>query len=453
MAANLFRMIALENESTIPYTDNYTDNVLALDSQLRGIDFALEQLSSLSKIKAILLKNKDRKLSKASIKIGKLAVENISQSLGLQHEIGIISLEGFKEDTDTNVAIESITDTIKKIWESILKTFKNIWEKIVSFFSSNKARSNNDVSRARRTEKEFKDIQEEIKKNEVVLPQMPFIETSQFTIPLKYLNRELTDKDIFDLIEDISILGKQLKFFIDEVENTHSIIEQQIAVVSKAMDNDPVGGSTIAMLNQEQMFNGIFNFIQNLPGLDDSQTKLREHLNEAIPKDTKVDSNSVRILNKLNYGSGICFYTLINDPNPYRYNITVLQNCYEDSDTVKFKVFSPENIDLFAVKVVALTNASKELTDHTETKIRSIKTYHTKIISFLETNQKNINEVNEDVLLRNFGYIRNITTAILELAINSSKSFEAYFSTVHYFAELNEYFKKYYEEAVKKATT
>lgn len=454
MAKNLFKLIALENEEEyITSNDNYTNNVLALDGELRGIDFAIEQITNLSKIKAILLKNKDRKPSKSSIKIGKLAIENVSKSLGLEREINIVVMEGFSGD---NVSVESMTEsiveTIKKIWESIVKTFKSIWEKIMAFFSSNKPRANNDVSRARRTDKEFKDIHEEIKKNEIVLPEFGAINLTQLTAPLNYLGTDLSDTDLLDHVETVSNLGKQLELFINTVEQTHSVIEQTIQKVADVMDKDPVGGSHIYMAT-ETMFASIFNFIQSLPKVDDSQERLRDYLNDIIPKDTRVDSNSVRILNKLNYGAGICFYTLVNETNPYKYNISVIPSCFDDKYETNLKVPDITNIDLYSVKIVALTNSAKELTEHVDIKIKSIKNFHTKIISFLEANQKNINESNEDILVKNFNYIRQMTTVILELATNTSKSFEEYFKTVHYFAELNEYFKKSYQQAVEKATT
>jgi hypothetical protein len=454
MTVKLFDQIALENEEEyFSGNDNYTDNVLALDNQLRGIDFAIEQISSLSKIKAILLKNKDRKPSRSSIKIGKLAVENVSKSLGLEHEISTIATEGFDGDNvSVESMVESIVDTIKKIWESIVRTFKSIWEKIMSFFSSNKPRVNNDASRAKRTEKDFKDIQEEIKRNEIVLPVSNLIDLTQFTAPINYLNKELSDTDLLDHIEIISNLGKQLKLFIDTVEETHSVINQTIQTVADFMDQDPVGGSNIYTAAQT-MFDGLYHYIQNLPKLDDSQQQLREKLNDVVAADTKVDSNSVRIFNKLNYGAGICFYTLVNEIHPPIYKISVIPNCTNDHDQVRFKVPDVTNIDLYSVKIVTLTGDVKELSEHIDNKIKSIKNLHTKIMSFLEVNQKNINESNEDILVRNFNYIRQMTTTILELATNTAKSFEEYFKTVHYFAELNEYFKRHYQEAIKKATT
>jgi hypothetical protein len=454
MTVKLFNQIALEDNESVDPSDitNYKDDVIALDNNLRGIDFAMEQISTLSKIKSILLKNKDRKLNKSSIKIGKLAIENITKSLSIYHEVSAVSTENFNEATvSTESIVSSIVETIKKIWDSIVKTFKAIWEKIISFFSGSKTRNNNDVSRARRTEKEFKDIQEEIVKNEIVLPEMPEVIPVQFIKPLNYLNKTLTDLDLLDHIKIVTDLGQQLKYFIDEIEGTHSIINQTIHSMEPVMDQDPVGASGVYMIAEEMMLSGIMAYINNLGQVNESQANIRKHLNEIIPQDSKIDSTSVRILNKLNYGAGICFYALIGDPVRFNCHITVVQNCYEDSDKVSFKIPDNTNMDLFANRVLELAKVNKELNEHAEDKVKSIKNYHTKIITFLENNQKNINQSNEDILVKNFNYIKDLTNVILQMAVNSSKSFETYSNTVHYFTELNEYFKRHYQEVVKKA--
>lgn len=115
-----------------------------IDAMLGGIESAMESLETLNKLKAVIQKQKNRKPSKSSIKIGMLAMERIKDSVGIFKDQLVVAQECFTEDS---VSLEGITAVMQSIWDAIVRTFKAIWDAITSLFSSNSQKKAHDESK------------------------------------------------------------------------------------------------------------------------------------------------------------------------------------------------------------------------------------------------------------------------------------------------------------------
>lgn len=126
----------------------YDSNV---DAMVGGIEAAMESLQALQKLKAAFQKQKNRKPSKSSIKIGMLAMERIKDSVGIFDGQLIVAQECFTEDS---VSVEGISDIMRSIWDAIVRTFQAVWDAITRLFSS---------STDSKTKKQAKDSYENVK--------------------------------------------------------------------------------------------------------------------------------------------------------------------------------------------------------------------------------------------------------------------------------------------------
>ena len=75
-----------------------------------------------------------------TLEVAQIAIEAIYTRLGLTSRKSLPSLEGLTEKADlkdaARVTIESISDSVKKIWEAILKAFEMIASKIKEFYNT-----------------------------------------------------------------------------------------------------------------------------------------------------------------------------------------------------------------------------------------------------------------------------------------------------------------------------
>ena len=81
-------------------------------------------------------------VSETAAEIATIVVESLRDKLGLRGYVRPMpSLESFgttsSRVTATNLAIESIGDTVSRAWEAVKAFFKKIWEKIKNFYRDN----------------------------------------------------------------------------------------------------------------------------------------------------------------------------------------------------------------------------------------------------------------------------------------------------------------------------
>ena len=143
---------------------NTTNLILSLEDEYNSIDAdfnaietmddniddgfqAMDELSKIGSIAEEAISNRNG-MSLESMKITISAISNINSKLGLKTvDKGIVALESTVEEaTDisrSKVALESVKDKMKLIWDSIMSVFKwiaqmiaRLIDKIISFFSS-----------------------------------------------------------------------------------------------------------------------------------------------------------------------------------------------------------------------------------------------------------------------------------------------------------------------------
>lgn len=79
-------------------------------------------------------------VDETTAEVAEIAVEAICARLGIRSQQKVIpALESFGSKgsklTATKVAVEGISDTLKKVWEAIKKAFVTVWQKIKDFFA------------------------------------------------------------------------------------------------------------------------------------------------------------------------------------------------------------------------------------------------------------------------------------------------------------------------------
>lgn len=155
-------VIVNDVEKSFDDTD-ITKQAVYLDDNLKALESTLAIEAS---IHGAMTPNAARMLQ--------IAQESINRSLGITtSDNGIPSFEHFNNSRTsgpcTILAMESISSTMKKIWESIKKFFKNIWKAIKGFFM-------NLFIEKERSKKDY----EEIKKLLDDLPSLPSTTSTSF---------------------------------------------------------------------------------------------------------------------------------------------------------------------------------------------------------------------------------------------------------------------------------
>lgn len=140
------------------------EEVKELDKELTEdeatLSEGLEAFRTLNRLESLLINTKGKELSPISQEAFDVALGSICNHLGVKKEVVVrkYSLESHNL-SKSDIALESVGDFIKDVWEKIKKFFAKLWEgikaffdKLASFFKSNK-----------------KDLEEKDKKLEVLL--------------------------------------------------------------------------------------------------------------------------------------------------------------------------------------------------------------------------------------------------------------------------------------------
>jgi hypothetical protein len=374
MASKLFDSISLEEieeANSIRDSENYVENSLALDNHFRGISQAFEEISYLNKIRNILIKNKSKGLSKAGKILSTLAVENITSKLNLDN-VNILSLESLNTSDSMNVAIESIGETIRSIWKAIVDTFKYIWEKIKSFFLGSKHKVKVTSSKAKRNHEEIKELVADIKKYEVPVPDVVQIQEESLLKPLKYLNKNLSEKDVLDLPIHVLTLSKILSDLIHEVEKLHVSIEMN----SSMIQNDDIDSYlTFCKTTKEEsnfiVYKTFTDYVANLPFAMENDAKQKALLNEALDAGDVIKSETVKLIDGFINGGSLCMFSLANR-DVGKYLLKNLPNCEDDKAFVTIAIPSVDLIESFSDKVLSMNKTMEDLSDLYNAKFNSL---------------------------------------------------------------------------------
>lgn len=117
-----------------------TENSNDIEEMVTATEEAVADAESLGEIQDVMQESVDEGegLPEEAAEIAEVAVESICRRLGISNTKIIPAMESFGSKhsrlSATKIAIESIGDTLKKIWEAIKAAFIRVWDKIKTFF-------------------------------------------------------------------------------------------------------------------------------------------------------------------------------------------------------------------------------------------------------------------------------------------------------------------------------
>lgn len=280
-------------------------NGIPLDTQekLDGIELGFEAIAALERIKSIL---SNKTLDKTTLKLSRIAFEDIKNQVGIYNDGTLISMECFTNDT---VALEGFTAFIEAIWDAIVRTFKAIWESIRSLFGSSEIKAKE--KQAEEIVKDYKTPQTEkapAHTGHEAPPILSKVEVSGFQTIAKHF-QYLGDKiKVADLISEIgkirkSILGCEEMLKALEVANMNMDV---------AVDRFQTVGIDEKSLNFFETGNAAYYdaILDNLAKSEDLGSYKKE-LDEKLSIDYhSVDRQSVRNLDGLSRGSKVFAFHL-----------------------------------------------------------------------------------------------------------------------------------------------
>jgi len=260
-----------------------------IDAMVGGIEVAMESLETLKKLKAVFQKQKNKKPSKSSIKIGMLAMERIKDSVGIFKDELIVAQECFTEDS---VSLEGITGIMQSIWDAIVRTFKAIWDLISSLFvTSTHNQSNKEAKQARDT------VKAAVRSNkapdqEVLLPQM----VSQ---NFRYISE---DPQVKDLQGEAELLRNTVKIVEGVVQNLE-VCNVNVADFIQKLRHREIGPGDYSGIHQAMGFFQSY-LIDNFS--TSNEADLLKYIKDNFPEQAdKVDQKTLRTLNGLSRGKRV----------------------------------------------------------------------------------------------------------------------------------------------------
>lgn len=447
MSVKIFDVISLEeihSERAIVDNINYHPTMLNLQPQIRGIQFATEQISHLAKLKAVLLKHRNKPFNENSKKLSILAIESITSKLKLD-DVKSLSMESLNGENALNVSIESITETIKEVWAAIVRTFKYIWEKIKSFFSGSKQRTTMAVSKTKRNETELKDILKEIEKLEVPVPEGIMIKVDALLNPLKYLNKNISQNELIELPNSLLQINGFLNDVILEVEKLYLSINMKSESIQ---ENDYLSFRKFCSSTTEEDNFSIFEsfnvFAQNIPNIVTDEKPYKKLLNDKQENGDIVKSDSIKIVSGFINGGAVITYTLSNRDNG-KYLIKCIDECANDGN-VNITIPDQATSEMFAGKVFSLARACDDLRELFNSKNKSLEIITQQIFININKHISSIGEEDIDNLENSLSAFKNISTYLRELDTAVVSCYHLFERSVLYYSALLDYIKNHYKQ-------
>lgn len=448
MSVKIFDVISLEEihaERAIVDNIDYHPTMLNLQPQIRGIQFATEQISHLAKLKAVLLKHRNKPFNENSKKLSILAIESITSKLKLD-DVKSLSMESLNGENALNVSIESIAETIKEVWAAIVRTFKYIWEKIKSFFSGSKQRTAMVVSKTKRNETELKQITQEIEKLEVPIPEGVTIKVDALLNPLKYLNKNISQNELIELPNSLNQISKIINDIILEVEKLYISINMSSDNIN---ENDPESFRKFCASTTEEGSFGLFEtfniFAQNMSNIVDDEKPYKEYLNNSQQNNDIIRSDSVKLITGFINGGAIASYTLSNKDTG-KYILKCIDECNNEYGNVSIAIPDIQGAEMFASKVTTLTRSLEDLRDLYSNKFTSLENVSKQIFINVGKHIENIDQANIDELETSINAFKNISEYLKNLDIASSSIYHLFERSVLYYSALLDYIKNHYKQ-------
>lgn len=445
MSVKIFDSISLEDIECKLANESVDKIDLNIDPYLRGIEFGIEQLSVLSKIKKILLKNSNKPYSKATKKLTSIAYENNIAKLNLS-EINSLAFEDLNNSEYLNLTVESISYHLKEIWKSILETIKYIWKKIKSFFTitvseRKKNRKNN--------ENQLNDILKDLDRLDIKPSKNVLIDNENILLAFKYIGKNISQNDLLNLIKEVNSTSQYVRNIISEI--------QEVTLFSNKYITDCVGNGdegikklidSVKVENNYPIFNIFNNYAQGIAVINKNPEphllKLKEKINEGVIK-----TETTKIIPGFIHGGAIAIYSL-SDINQNNYTIDLIDECQEDSNSITIVVPEP---DIALEYTEQLMSIEKELDDIEvlfKNKIYPLDYIFEKNLMLMGNAISSVKESDEDTRNKLTFTMRFINSYLMKLNNSAIGIMNMYSKTVYQHRLVSNYIIDYYGKCLKE---
>lgn len=403
-----------------------------LDSNLKGIQLAFESIDTLSRLSNSISKSKYILVPSPVIKTVNITLESIHKQNKLD------SLNVSLEDNENDTVFDKILSTIKAIWKKIVDTWNHIWEKISNFFTGNS-------TNAKILKEESESDNEKINKlsnqsNSFSKERVEIVNLSVLQ-PLQYLNKDISEKDITDLIvKALPSLREVLSTNINVIKKGYELTEKEIKNV-KDLKIKSAEEIDTQLYNSffPVIINSIINSSNGMSSLDSDDIDI---LLDTIPyENIEVDESKSKVLKGFIKGSCLYFCTL-GDKNSSGLKIF---ECYP----VTKKYDNNTKCSMYYVQFETLKELTKDLHKETEKytefsdfaskSYTEIKQKHNSIRKEMDSfinNKDIVSSEDPDNFRAKFETLKNISHSMLRFALESSKGVGMYTETITYYRKL-----------------
>ena len=424
-------------------------NIKELEYNLKGIDLSFESINDLINLYKNIKDSRFILVPSPVIKTVNIALEGIHRRNKLKG-YETISLENNEDST----IFDKILATIKAIWKKIVETWDYIWDKILEFFtgSSNNAKTIEDD--LKKKEERVKRLEKMIELNSIA---RDVIDTPSFKNPLDYLDKELADRDILDLVDvKLFSIDKTLLSNLKELQKVFKLTEDKIK------SNSISDSKNVTEIDIE-LYNVFFKpLIQHISILSNTNAPIEENdvkiIESLLPyQNITIDKFKSRTIDGFIKGGCIYFYLIENneDRNMGTFEcLAIDKRNIENSNTILyFLEFNSFKQFLSSLKLHSVTYG--KFIDQYNDIYKDIKKSHLSIKKEIDkfiNNSSVIYEEDPDNFRAKFEILRNISHSMLRYALELSKGVGMYQDTFNYYNKLSNLHVKYYEnyDSMKK---
>lgn len=414
-----------------------------LEYNLEGINLSFESINDLIKLHNSVKNSRYILVPSPVIKTVNIALEGIYRRNKLENYTNI-SLENNEDST----IFDKILATIKAIWKKIVETWDYIWDKIFEFFTGSSNNAKFIEEDLKRKEEKIKKIDKNVDLNKI---SRNVINTLSIKSPLSYLDKEISDNDILDLVNiKLPAIDKTLLFNLKKLQKVFNLTEDKIK--SDSIKNI----KSVTELDVE-LYNVFFKrLIEHISILSNTTTSVNTDdvkiIKSLIPyKDVTINESKSRAIDGFIKGGCLYFYLIENDQNT---NMGIFEclaidkRDVQDSNTILYYLELNSLKEFISSLKSHSVNYSKFISEYNDI-YKDIKKSHLsikkEIDKFINDNTI-VYEEDPNNFRERFEILRNMSHSMLRYALELSKGVGMYQDTFSYYNKLSSINIEYYEK-------
>lgn len=362
---------------------------------LSGIDLAIESVNSLIDIKDKIVASEE--FSPQSQRLLSIAYRDIQSNVLMFNTGPSLGLESF---SDKNVALEGITDIIKKIWEGIINAIKATWEFITDLFSQ---------KRDEREEKRIDEALVDAKNNKVDLSHEKVPEN--IFKAFEYLGSSVTLSDIENELNNCVNLLKVWTGFYDVLLNYSLNVTESVALFNEGKTDEAKHYAGVGFQNLHGYVSSYFNKISS---------STFDRMNTGTSDD--IDKSRVYGLGKFPTGRTAVLYS-VKEESSYSLKVDI----FKDPDNRHFSFNSSgltsEHVEHFGNKCKEFKSLLSESTEHRSRKFKQIEKFNLDLVGKIDSSMKKYTSSSDLKTARSINALVKTLTYLLMSSVKVSQEF------------------------------